>query len=129
MSENNGKSSGGILIVEDSPVMIRTLTGLLKANNYTIAGIATDGIEAIKLFRDTSPAVVLMDINIPRLNGVVSMKAMLTMNPNAKVVIVSIASEKQMVLDAMAAGAKDYIIKPINPDRLCCVIDQLLAGE
>jgi two-component system chemotaxis response regulator CheY len=70
-----------------------------------------------------------MDINIPKLNGVESMKAMLTMNPSAKVVIVSTASEKQMVLKAMTAGAKDYIIKPVNPDRLCCVIDQLLAGE
>jgi two-component system chemotaxis response regulator CheY len=70
-----------------------------------------------------------MDINIPRLNGVESMKAMLTLDPSAKVIIVSMASEIQMVLSAMAAGAKDYITKPVNPDRLCCVIDQLLAGE
>jgi two-component system, chemotaxis family, chemotaxis protein CheY len=129
MSEDYGKSTGGILIVEDSAVMVRTLQGLLSANNYPIAGVAYDGIEAIKLFKDTSPSVVLMDINIPKLNGVASMKAILMIDPNAKVVIVSIASEKNMVLDALAAGAKGYIIKPINPERLCCVIDQLLADE
>ena len=129
MSENNGQLSGGILIVEDSPVMIRTLSGLLSANNYKIAGVAQDGITALKLFKERSPDIVLMDINIPRLNGLDAMKAMLTLDPDAQVIIISIASEKSVVLNAMAAGAKDYIAKPINPDRLCAILKQLMGTE
>lgn len=129
MSPNDKQQkTGGILIVEDSPVMVRTLTGLLQANGYTIAGVASDGIEALQMFKVTNPDIVLMDINMPKLNGVDATKGILTLDPDAKVVIVSVASDREIVLRAMAAGAKDYIAKPIKPDRLCSVINKLLEG-
>jgi two-component system chemotaxis response regulator CheY len=128
MNDTSDQPGGDILIVEDSPVMVRTLTSLLESHGYKIAGVANDGIEAIKLYKEISPSIVIMDINMPKLDGINATKAIRKINPNAKIVIVSVASDRDIVLSVISAGASDFITKPVNPQRLITVINRLMAG-
>jgi two-component system chemotaxis response regulator CheY len=125
MNDPGTQNPGGILIAEDCPVMIRTLTRLLITHGYEIAGIARDGIEAVKLFFENSPSIVLMDINMPNLDGIAATKKIKSKDPDARIVIISIETDRHKISQALNSGAVRYITKPVRPDRLLSVIGEL----
>lgn len=128
MNDPGTQHSGGILIAEDSPIMVRTLTNLLVMHGYDIAGIARDGIEAIKLFFENSPSIVLMDINMPKLDGITATRKIRSRDPGAMIVIISIETDRQIISQALNSGAAHYITKPVRPDRLLSVIAELSSA-
>lgn len=128
MSNPGTQHSGGILIAEDSPIMVRTLTSMLIMHGYDIAGIASNGIEAIKLFFENSPSIVLMDINMPKLDGISATKKIKSRAPDARIIIVSIETDRHMISQALNSGAAHYITKPVRPDRLLSVIAELSSA-
>lgn len=128
MNDPGTQHSGGILIAEDSPIMARTLTNLLVMHGYDIAGIARDGIEAIKLFFENSPSIVLMDINMPKLDGITATRKIRSRDPGAMIVIISIETDRQIISQALNSGAAHYITKPVRPDRLLSVIAELSSA-
>jgi two-component system, chemotaxis family, chemotaxis protein CheY len=117
-----------ILIAEDCVVMIRLLSRLLQSKGYSVVGIAENGIEAIRLFMETNPQIVIMDINMPSMNGLDATRAICKIKPDAKVVIVSMETSRNMILKAMKCGAVNYIAKPIKAAHLFNIID-LLANN
>jgi len=115
-----------ILIAEDNIVIQHLLAGLLERNGFIILGPVATGLEAIKQYMDHKPSLVLMDIYMPVLDGLQATKYLLETDADAKIVMISTDADKELVYKAMNAGAKDYIVKPINTARLLGIISELL---
>ncbi len=104
-----------VLVVDDSTVMRNMVSQILKSEKYEVCGEAGDGVEAIDLFKKLKPDVMTLDINMPKKNGIDTLKEILEGNPKARIVMLTSEGQKSTVVGAIAMGAKDYIVKP--PDR------------
>ena len=104
-----------ILIVDDSTVMRKIISQILRSEMYDICGEASNGQEAIELYQETKPDVVTLDINMPIKDGLATLKEILAIDPKAQVVMLTSEGEQKMVLEAIQTGAKYYVVKP--PDR------------
>ncbi len=116
-----------ILIVDDSSVMRRNLSVILKEAGHTIVGEAVNGKQAVTLYEKTTPDIVTMDISMPVMSGVEALKEILSMDASAKIIMVSALNQKKLIFAALSGGAKHYIIKPIEPDKVVAVINEVLG--
>ena len=107
-----------ILVADDADFMYEMLENLIDKNRFEVVGYAGDGEEAVKKFKELSPDLVTMDILMPRMNGIKSIKEIRRMNPKARVLVISALSDPDLVKEAMAAGAADYITKPFSVSDL-----------
>lgn len=112
------------MIVDDAAVMRIRLRDILEAR-YKIVAEAANGREALDLYESYRPDFVTLDITMPQLNGIEALGYMMRAFPDAKVVIVSAVGQRQMVFQAIAKGAKDFIIKPFEAQRVLISIDRL----
>jgi len=106
-----------ILVADDAMFMRNRTSKLLTANGYEVVE-AANGEEAVKLYFEEKPDVVLMDITMPEMDGIEALKQLRAKDPDAKVIIVTAMGQKSMVLEAIKAGARDFIVKPFDPDKL-----------
>lgn len=118
-----------ILIVDDSIVMRKNLVTIFTEAGHEVVGQASNGKQAISMYTELSPDLVTMDISMPIMRGVDAVKEIVTINPNAKIVIISALNQKQMVFEALNNGAKHYIIKPIVPNKVLGVLNEVLKGD
>lgn len=116
-----------ILITDDALFMRVTLKNILVANGYEIAGEAANGQEAIDKYTATQPDLVLMDITMPIMDGITATRTIKGNDPGAKVVMCTAMGQKNMVIEAIQAGAKDFIVKPFQPDRVLESIKKLIG--
>ncbi|NTW05630.1 MAG: MinD/ParA family protein [Peptococcaceae bacterium] len=108
-----------VLIVDDIDATREDIKRLLYfEEDIEVIGEASDGDEAIKMTRDINPDVILMDINMPKVNGIMASEIITEMNPNSSIIIISIQSEKEYLRKAMTAGARDYLVKPFSSEEL-----------
>ena len=107
-----------ILITDDALFMRVTLKNILTQNGYRVVGEAENGAVAVKLYQELKPDVVTMDITMPEMDGLAALKAIRAADSNARVVMCTAMGQKQMVVEAIQSGAKDFIIKPFQPDRV-----------
>ena len=116
-----------ILIVEDSPPMTTILKEIFKTNvrNCTILE-ATDGITAVKKYKEYKPDLVTMRIDMPGTNGIVALNAIMEINPNAKVIIISARSQKDLPEDVLRIGAIGYITKPFDRNVITPILIKAL---
>ena len=122
--ENTGQ---GILIADDCEVMQHLLKGFLNSNGYRVVGIAANGEEAVRLYERHSPSLVTMDINMPVMDGLEATRKIKEIDPDAKIIMVSIELEKSTILKAIKSGADEYIAKPIQSRQFLRVIEHLLS--
>lgn len=106
-----------ILIADDAAFMRMRLKKLLEEAGYTVLE-AANGQEAIAAYQTHHPAMVLMDITMPELDGVAATRVICQSDPQARVVMVSALGQQAMVVSAIQAGAKDFIVKPYQPERV-----------
>ena len=118
----------GILLVDDALFMRATLRGILKSANYEIAGEAKDGGEALRMFRELKPILVLLDIVMPETQGLDVLKEMLTVDPSAKVLMISAMGQEGIVNEALESGAKGYIVKPFKAEEVVAEVRKILGG-
>lgn len=104
-----------IMIVDDSPIIRQKLTVMLEQIGYRVVQTATTGKEAIASYRSQRPDLVTMDITMPDMDGIEATRAIIGEFPDAKIVMVTSHGQEQMVLHALKAGAKGYVIKPFQP--------------
>ncbi|MCI1591055.1 response regulator [Heyndrickxia oleronia] len=104
-----------------------TLTNMLKKANHIVIGEAENGREAVELYRKLKPEIVTMDITMPEMTGLDAVKEIKKEFPDAKIVMCSSMGQQKMVMDAIEAGAKDYIVKPFNENRVNEAIDKVLG--
>ncbi|MED2302893.1 response regulator [Bacillus thuringiensis] len=108
-----------ILVVDDAMFMRTMIKNLLKSNaEFEVIGEAENGIEAIQKYKELQPDIVTLDITMPEMDGLEALKEIIKIDSSAKVVICSAMGQKGMVLDAIKGGAKDFIVKPFQADRV-----------
>ncbi|MFC0214656.1 response regulator [Paenibacillus chartarius] len=122
-----------ILIVDDSILMRRNLRMLLTEAGHTVVAEASNGMEAYKEYAKHEPDLVTMDITMPVMDGLESLKKIIVTYPHAKIIMISALDQKNMVFEAIQNGAKHYILKPITLEKILetisLVLDQPAAGK
>ncbi len=116
-----------ILITDDALFMRVTLKNILTKNGYEIAGEAANGREAVQLYASTKPDLVTMDITMPEMDGISAVREIKKVDPEAKIIMCTAMGQKNMVMEAVAAGARDFIVKPFQPDKVLESVQKLLA--
>lgn len=119
-----------VLIVDDALFMRRMLSDILKKEGFEICGEAENGKEAIERYNQLKPDVVTMDIVMPKMeeiDGVAAVRAIIKVDPQAKIVIVSAMGQHALVVEAIQAGAKDFIVKPFQPSRVVEAIRRVIG--
>jgi two-component system, chemotaxis family, chemotaxis protein CheY len=117
-----------ILITDDALFMRVTLKNILTQNGYEVVGEASNGAESITMYKSLNPDLVTMDITMPEMDGIAALKEIRSIDPNANVVMCTAMGQKNMVVEAIQAGAKDFIVKPFQPDRVIEALQKLLAA-
>ncbi len=120
-----------VLVVDDSIAIARQLTKLVEGfGGYEVVGHAKNGAEAVKLFKSLEPDVILMDIVMPMMDGIQSLRTLLRLDPEAKVVMISsMGGVGAKVEEALRLGAKNVISKPFEPERVRAALEKLHAPE
>ena len=121
--------SHSILIADDAEFMRAILGEIIEDMEWTVAGEASDGQEAIAQYRKLRPDLVLLDITMPNLDGTEALKAILAEDPQAQVVMITALGQKDQVLNAIKAGARDFIIKPFDHDRVADTLAGILSAD
>ena len=116
-----------ILIVDDAAFMRMMIRDILTKNGYEVVGEAQDGAQAIEKFKELHPDLITMDITMPEMDGISALKEIRKMDSNAKVIMCSAMGQQAMVIDAIQAGAKDFIVKPFQADRVIEAIKKTLG--
>jgi two-component system, chemotaxis family, chemotaxis protein CheY len=115
-----------VLIVDDAAFMRMMIKDILSKNGYQVVGEAQTGKEAVELFQKLKPDLVTMDITMPEMNGIDAVKAIKKIEPSARIVMCSAMGQQAMVIDAIQAGARDFIVKPFQPNRVIEAVQKAL---
>lgn len=107
-----------ILVVDDAAFMRMMIKDILTKNGYEIVGEAENGLKAIEKFQELRPDLITMDITMPEMDGISAVKEIRKIDPNAKVIMCSAMGQQSMVIEAIQSGARDFIVKPFQPDRV-----------
>lgn len=116
-----------ILITDDALFMRVTLKNILVQNGYEVVGEAVNGSEAVRLYNALKPDLVTMDITMPEMDGLTALKEIRATDPTAKIVMVTAMGQKAMVVEALQNGAKDFIVKPFQADRVIEAVNKIAA--
>ena len=119
-----------VLIVDDQAIICDGLSVMVGARpNLDVVGTANDGYQALELVEAHQPDVVLMDLKMPRMNGVQATKAIKEQFPNTQIVILTTYDEDDWIIDAVRAGANGYLLKDAGRDEIISAIEGSVAGE
>jgi two-component system, chemotaxis family, chemotaxis protein CheY len=116
-----------ILVVDDAAFMRVRAAKVLQDNGHEVAQ-AENGLEAVKKYAEWHPDAVLMDITMPEMDGLAALKEIRRMDPNARVAMVTAMGQQAIVMEALKAGARDFVLKPFVPDRVLGALEKLLAA-
>ena len=116
-----------ILIVDDATFMRTMLRGILEKTGHTIIGEAADGNEAINKYKQLRPDLVTLDITMPDADGITALKGIRQIDENAICIMCSAMGQQAMVIEAIQNGAKDFIVKPFQPDRVATAVNNVLG--
>ncbi|BBB93174.1 MAG TPA: response regulator [Methylomusa anaerophila] len=107
-----------VLIVDDAAFMRMMIKDILSKNGYEIAGEAENGLKAVEKFQELRPDLTTMDITMPEMDGITAVKQIKNIDANAKIIMCSAMGQQAMVIEAIQSGARDFIVKPFQPDRV-----------
>lgn len=107
-----------VLVVDDSPIIVRLLSKLLDEIGYKVVHTAANGEEAIAAYKACKPDVVTMDITMPDMNGIEATRTIMSEFPDAKIIMVTSHGQEKMIVDALKAGAKGYVMKPFEKHKV-----------
>lgn len=116
-----------ILVVDDAAFMRMMIKDALSKNGYEIVGEAENGQKAIEKYKELKPELVIMDITMPEVDGIQAVKEIKTFDPQAKVIMCSAMGQQAMVIESIQAGAKDFIVKPFQNDRIVEAVKKVLG--
>ncbi len=115
-----------VLIVDDAIFMRKMLGDILRKGGYEICAEARDGTEALEKYLQYKPDIVTMDIIMPDISGIDTVKEIIEKDRDAKIVMVSAMGHQSLVIEAIQAGAKDYVVKPFQPSRVLEAVQRVL---
>ena len=107
-----------ILICDDAAFMRMMIKDILTKNGYTVAGEAENGAKAVEKYAELKPDLVLMDITMPEMDGIQALKKIKEADSSASVIMCAAMGQQAMVIESIQSGAKDFIVKPFQADRV-----------
>jgi len=116
-----------VLIVDDATFMRMMVKDILEKNGYEVVGEASNGVKAVEIYKAENPDIVTMDITMPEMDGIEAVKQIKEFDPSAKIVMCSAMGQQSMVMDAIRAGAMDFIVKPFQSDRVLEAVKKVLG--
>ncbi len=114
-----------VVIADDALFMRNLLRDILEKTGFEVVGEATNGAEAVELYREHRPDLVTMDIVMPLKSGIEALEEIVREDPDARVVMCSALGQESLVLEAVQAGAKDFIVKPFKEERVVEVVRRI----
>lgn len=117
----------GILITDDAAFMRMMIKDILTKNGFEVVGEAENGLKAVEKYKELDPELVVMDITMPELDGIQAVREIKKMDPAAKIIMCSAMGQQAMVIEAIQAGAKDFIVKPFQADRVIEAVKKVLG--
>jgi len=117
----------GILIVDDASFMRMMIKDILRKGGFEVVGEADNGISAVEKYKELLPELVIMDITMPEMDGIQAVKEIRSINPNAKIIMCSAMGQQAMVIEAIQAGARDFIVKPFQHERVIEAVKKALG--
>lgn len=118
-----------VLIVDDAMFMRAMIRDILaNSGRFEVVGEATNGQECLELYPKVKPDLVTMDIVMPQMDGIEATREILKVDPNARVVMCSALGQEALVIESIAAGAMDFIVKPFSAEKVLKVLDAVLAS-
>ena len=118
-----------ILIVDDAAFMRMMIKDILEKNGFNVIGEVSNGLEAVELYKKEKPDIVTMDITMPKVDGIEAVKLIKEYDNEAKIIMCSAMGQQAMVMDAIRAGAKDFIVKPFQADRVIEAINKVVLAK
>lgn len=115
-----------VLIVDDAEFMQMTIQRMLDANGHSVAGFAVNGIEAVKMYPEVKPDVVILDITMPEMNGIEALKRIKVLDPDARIIICSAIGLQDKIAEAIECGAEEFIVKPFEAEYLIGAIEKVM---
>ena len=116
-----------ILIVDDAAFMRMMIKDILTKNGYNVVGEAENGAKAIEKYGELKPDLVLVNITMPEGDGIAALKKIKGSDPNALIIMCSAMGQQAMVIESIQAGAKDFIVKPFQPDRVLEAVKKVVG--
>jgi len=116
-----------VLVVDDAAFMRKMVTDALSGGGHEIVGEAGNGTEAVQRYQELRPDVTTLDITMPEKDGLAALKEIIAVDPGAKVVMCSALGQESKVLESIKSGAKDFVVKPFQADRVLSAIEKALA--
>lgn len=118
-----------VVLVDDDPMMRQMLRLILTSAHYEVAGEASNGDDGLTVCEKVKPDLVLLDINMPKMSGMLALEFILQQCPGTKVMMVSVESKKEMVAEAIRRGACGFVVKPLNPAAVLDRIENCFKGK
>ena len=116
-----------ILICDDAAFMRMMIKDILTKNGYNVVGEAENGAKGIEKYNELKPDLVLMDITMPEMDGIAALKAIKASDPKASVIMCSAMGQQAMVIESIQSGAKDFIVKPFQADRVLEAVKKVVG--
>ena len=116
-----------IMICDDAAFMRMMIKDILTKNGYNIAGEAENGAKAVEKYNELKPDLVLMDITMPEMDGIQALKKIKETDPNASVIMCSAMGQQAMVIESIQSGAKDFIVKPFQAERVLEAVKKVVG--
>jgi len=117
----------GILIVDDAAFMRMMIKDILSKNGYQVVGEAENGAKAIEKYKELMPDLVIMDITMPEVDGIQAVKEIKNFDQDSKIIMCSAMGQQAMVIESIQAGARDFIVKPFQAERVIEAIKKVLG--
>lgn len=122
-------NSKKVLIVDDSSFQRKLIKLTLQREGFEILDEAETGYDAVKKFEKLHPPLVIMDIVLPRMDGITALQEMKKIDQNARVIMISSYSSQEKIMQAISSGAKKYLLKPFDPDKLIEATQEVLQDS
>ena len=116
-----------VMVVDDAAFMRMMIKDILSKNGYNIVGEAENGKKAVDTYAECKPDLVLMDITMPEMDGIQALKAIRGNDPNASIIMCSAMGQQAMVIEAIQSGARDFIVKPFQADRVIEAVKKVVG--
>ena len=115
-----------VMLVDDAAFMRMMLKDILSNNGFQVIGEAENGLVAVEKYPDLKPDITIMDITMPEMDGLQAVKEIRALDPQAKIIMCSAMGQQTMVIEAIQSGAKDFVVKPFQPDRVLEAVNKAL---
>ncbi|MDR1558100.1 MAG: response regulator [Clostridiales bacterium] len=116
-----------ILLVDDAAFMRMMLKDILSKNGYNVVGEAENGAKAIEKYKELKPSLVIMDITMPEMDGINAAKGIKSVDNGALIIMCSAMGQQAMVIESIQAGARDFIVKPFQADRVLEAVQKVIG--